>query len=438
MTPGWKSREFLAPKTPPFDVIVKAVVIGAGIGGLTTALQLHKIGWEVEVYESVGEIKPLGVGINLLPHGTLELVALGLAGELAEAGIETRALEFRTKYGRLILSDPRGKAAGFPVPQYAIHRGDLQKLLLDAVIERTGAGRIHTGCHFDHYREDNEKIVAWFVNRETGKPVAEATGDVLIGADGIHSALRRGFYPREGPPVFAGVMMWRGAREQAPFADGKTWFIAGYGDLKVVVYPISAQAQRHDRSLINWAAEIRIADAQPLNPDDWTREGDRKFIESFEEFTIDYLDVVELFANTEAIYEYPMIDRDPVPRWTFGRATLVGDAAHPMYPVGANGATQAILDAVCLAGVLAKHAPVEALRVYETERLPATREVVLSNRARGPEKVLDLVEQRSTGPKDKIEDLISPDELQDITLSYRKIAGFNVELVNKRAQELGL
>ena len=417
---------------------MKAVIAGAGIGGLTAALKLHGIGWDVEVYESVREIRPLGVGINLLPHGTLELVSLGLAHELAATGVETRALEFYSRHGRLILSDPRGIAAGFPVPQYSIHRGELQMLLLDAFTARAGAGRVHTGCRFSGYREDAGQVTARFTDPDTRETVAEAGADVLIGADGIHSAVRAQFYPAEGPPVFAGIMMWRGAHEQAPFADGRTWFIAGYGDLKCVVYPISAGAAVRERSLINWVAEIRISGAKPLNPGDWNRRGDRDFIESFTGFSLDYLDIVDLFRATGAVYEYPMIDRDPVPRWSFGRVTLLGDAAHPMYPVGANGATQAILDAACLAEELAARPPVEALLAYQEKRLPATRDVVLSNRARGPEMVLDLVEQRASGPEDRIEDLITPDELREITLNYRRTAGFNVELVNRRARELGL
>ncbi len=417
---------------------MKAIIVGAGIGGLTAALKLHGIGWDVEVYESVRQIRPLGVGINLLPHGTLELVSLGLADELAATAIETRVLEFYTRHGKLILSDPRGIAAGFPVPQYSIHRGVLQMLLLNGFTARAGAGKVHTGCRFTGYREDAGQVVARFADPDTGEQTAEACADVLIGADGIHSALRAHFYPKEGPPVFAGIMMWRGAHEQAPFADGRTWFIAGYGDLKCVVYPISANAAARGQSLINWVAEIRISDAKPLHPGDWNRRGNRDFIESFKGFSLDYLDIIDLFHNTEAVYEYPMIDRDPVPRWSFGRVTLLGDAAHPMYPVGANGATQAILDAACLADELAHNPPVEALLTYQEKRLPATREVVLSNRGRGPEKVLDLVEQRATGPKDRIEDLITPDELQEITLNYRRTAGFNVELVNRRARELGI
>lgn len=417
---------------------MKAVIVGAGIGGLTAALKLHGIGWDVEVYENVREIRPLGVGINLLPHGTLELVGLGLADELAATGIETRVLEFYSRHGRLILSDPRGIAAGFPVPQYSIHRGELQMLLFDAFTARAGAGRVHTGCRFTGYRENDGQVTARFSDPDTGEPAAEANGDVLIGADGIHSALRSHFYPQEGPPVFAGIMMWRGAHEQQPFADGRTWFIAGYGDLKCVVYPISAAAAARGRSLINWVAEIRISGAKPLHPGDWNRCGDRDFMESFTGFSQDYLDITALYRDTGAVYEYPMIDRDPVPRWSFGCVTLLGDAAHPMYPVGANGATQAILDAACLAEELALQPPQEALLAYQEKRLPATRDVVLSNRARGPEMVLDLVEQRTSGPEDRIEDLVTPEELRKITLNYRKTAGFNVELVNRRAQELGL
>ena len=395
----------------------KAIIIGAGIGGLTSALSLHAAGWTVEVYEAVTELAPLGVGINLLPHGSAVLHRLGLGDRLDDTGIRTRAIEYRTRFGQLIMTDPRGIEAGFDYPQYSIHRGQLQFLLLAAVRERLGHDSVRTGMPIHRYSQDAGQVTAHFAE-------GRATGSVLIGADGIHSTVRRQLFPADGPPHYEGVMMWRGAHEQAPFGDGRTMMIAGNHDLKVVCYPISEAARRHGRALVNWVAEVRFDTPRPLNPGAWTRQGSREFIDRFAAFRNDVLDFTALFRATETIYEYPMIDRDPLPHWTDGRVTLLGDAAHPMYPIGANGASQAILDAEALAAALQRGDPLAGLAAYEAERRPTTTAVVLENRRYGPEKVLDLADARITGPDDRIEDLIPPEELEAVARDYRAVAGF--------------
>lgn len=412
---------------------MKAIIVGAGPGGLTAGLFLHRIGWEIEIFESVKKLEPLGVGINLLPHGTRELLVLGLADELAATGIETRALEYRTKYGHLIYSDPRGRHAGFDFPSYSIHRGHLQFLIRDALEQHAGNSCIHLNCHFDRYKEDAEGITAYFVDKETGIQVAESRGDILIGTDGIHSAVRQFIHPDETPPRYEGIMMWRGANEQTPFLDGKTMVIAGNHDLKTVIYPISAKAAQQGRSLVNWVAEVRYNSPRPLNPGDWTRIGNRDFIARFDEFHFDFIDVQQLFHDTEIVYEYPMIDRDPLDQWSYGRVTLLGDAAHAMLPIGANGTSQAILDARALADSLETHtAPVAALQAYEAMRLAPASKVVLGNREYHSERYLDVVDARMNSPDDKIEELISQQEIDEITDSYRKLAGFDVEALNRK------
>lgn len=405
---------------------MKAIIAGAGIGGLTAALALQRIGWQVQVCEAVRELRPLGVGINLLPHGAAVLHDLGLGLRLARRGIRTRAVEYRTRFGHLIATDPRGIEGGFATPQYSIHRGALQFMLAEAVMERLGPEAVRPGLRLSGFETDGGGVTAHFTTAD-GTPGATLHGDILIGADGFHSAVRAQLYPDEGAAGYAGVMMWRGAHEQAPFGDGRTMVIAGNHDMKFVCYPISEAARRHDRALLNWVAELRFDGPRPLHPGDWTRRGERDFIARFGAFDLDFLDVVALMEATDEIFEFPMIDRDPLPRWSFGRVTLLGDAAHPMYPIGANGASQALLDAAALARALASDAggdPATALAAYQEARLPVANGVVLANRQAGPEKVLDIADARVTGPQDRIEDLITAAEREAVARDYRAIAGF--------------
>jgi 2-polyprenyl-6-methoxyphenol hydroxylase-like FAD-dependent oxidoreductase len=404
---------------------MKAIIAGAGIGGLTTALCLHKTGWDVEIYETVPEIKPLGVGINLLPHGASVIHELGLGDELNDTGIQTRAIEYRTKFGHLITSDPRGVAASYEYPQYSIHRGELQFILLNAVKARIGANKIRTNCCFKSFTQGENSVVGKFVNPNNMATELLVSGDILLGADGINSKVRKQLHPNEGPPHYEGVMMWRGCNEQAPFGDGRTMFIAGNHDVKLVCYPISEMSRRNGCSLINWVAEVRNSSPGVMADADWNRPATRDFLEAFRGFQMEDIDVISLFENTVLINEYPMIDRDPLPWWSSGRVSLLGDAAHPMYPIGANGASQAIIDGKALADALSFATdPASGLQVYENERRLRTADVVLSNRQSGPEKVLYIADKRVTGPNDIIEDLITKDEIEAVVRKYRAVAGF--------------
>ncbi len=397
---------------------MRIAIAGAGIGGLTAALCLHENGHEVQVFEAAETLQPLGVGINVMPHAAGVLHGLGFGAALDETAIRTRAIEYRTRFGHLIQSDPRSIEAGFAYPQYSVHRGELQFLLLDAVHARLGRDTVAIG-----------KAVAGFTQDAAGVRVGFADGsghdsDLLVGADGFHSKVRRQLHPGEGPAHYEGTMMWRGANLQAPFADGRTMVIAGDHNVKFVCYPISAQAAREGKALVNWVAELRRDQPRAAEDADWSREGERDFIAAFEGFRMPGLDIVALLRSTQKITQYPMIDRDPLPRWTQGRITLLGDAAHPMYPIGANGASQAILDARALADALARQPGPEGLLAYEAVRRPVTTNVVLNNRKSGPEQVLDIAAARVTGPEDRIEDLISPVELEEVAASYRLVAGF--------------
>ena len=402
---------------------MKIAIAGAGIGGLTAALCLHGKGLSVQVFESVDRLQPLGVGINLMPHSSGVLHGLGLGAALDEMAVRTRAIEYRTRFGHLIQSDPRSIEAGFDFPQYSIHRGELQFLLLEQVRARLGAGAVMVGKAVDGFSQDERRVHVAFADGSA------FDCDLLIGADGLHSRVRRQLHPAEGPAHYEGTMMWRGANLQAPFADGRTMFIAGDHDVKFVCYPISGRAAREGKALINWVAELRHDRPRAAEEADWTREGNRDFLAEFQGFRMPDIDIAGLVGKTERITQYPMIDRDPLPWWTQGRVTLLGDAAHPMYPMGANGASQAIIDAQALAEALAERPGPEGLLAYEALRRPVTTKVVLSNRQTGPERVLDIAAARVRSPEDRIEDMISAAELEEVAASYRDIAGFRKRAV---------
>lgn len=397
---------------------MKIAIAGAGIGGLTAALCLHREGHEVEVFEAVDELRPLGVGINVMPHSSGVLHGLGLGDALDDIAVRTRAIEYRTRFGHLIQSDPRSVEAGFEYPQYSIHRGDLQFLLLDTVRGRLGPDAVTVGKAVTGFAQDSGTVRLTFADGGTH------ACDLLIGADGFRSKVRQQLHPDEGPAHYEGTMMWRGANLQAPFADGRTMFIAGDHDVKFVCYPISGRAARQGQALLNWVAEVRHDQPRAAEEADWTREGDRDFMARFLDFRMHDLDISELLRNTRTITQYPMIDRDPLPWWTQGRVTLLGDAAHPMYPMGANGASQAIVDAQALADALKAQPGPAGLLAYEALRRPLTTKVVLTNRQSGPERVLDIAAARITGPDDRIEDLISDAELEEVAANYRQVAGF--------------
>lgn len=415
---------------------MKAIVVGGGIGGLATALSLHAEGIEVEVYEQSRTIRELGVGINTLPHAIKELAALGLLDALDRVGIRTHELIYTNRFGQEVWRDLRGLDAGYEFPQFSIHRGKLQAVLHQAVLERIGGAKVHPGHQLTGFEDAGGRVTARFERRE-GHDAVTATADLLIGADGIHSAVRERFYPDQGPPSWNGLMLWRGAVEGKPFLTGRSMLIAGGMNAKFVCYPIYNDPATPGRTLLNWAVVARIGDGStpPPRREDWSRLGDRAELMRHVDgvFTLDVVDPVAIINSTVDFYEYPMCDRDPVDRWSFGRVTLLGDAAHPMYPVGSNGASQAILDARCLARLLAGcGGDVEAaLRAYEAERLPTTAEIVRTNRKGGPEQVIDLVEARAPDGFERLEDVASREELEAVVRGYASLAKFSQGDVNQ-------
>ncbi|WP_067659210.1 FAD-dependent monooxygenase [Nocardia harenae] len=397
---------------------MQVLIAGAGIGGLTAALALHAAGIDAVVLDRVTELRPLGVGINLLPHAVAVLAELGLHDELAANAVATAELVHYDRFGNEIWREPRGRAAGHPLPQYSVHRGRLQTLLLAAVRDRLGPAAVRTGCRVTGTRTDDDRV------RVTVAGHPEYPADAVIGADGLHSAVRAQLYPAEGPPRWNGVRMWRGVAAAAPFLTGASMIMAGSNHAaKFVAYPVTPAAD--GTALVNWVAEVR-APASELGEAEWTRSG--RLIDVLPHYSgwrIGGLDIGALLTRTADILEYPMVDRDPVPRWTFGRATLLGDAAHPMYPIGSNGGSQAILDAAALAVELAARPddPAAGLAAYQTARLAAANAVVLANRDMPMDAVLHAVAERAPEGFTVIEDVLSADELRAIGDGYRRAGG---------------
>ncbi|CAG2160888.1 flavin-dependent oxidoreductase [Cupriavidus numazuensis] len=411
---------------------MKIAIAGGGIGGLTLALLCHKHGIEAEVWEASETLRPLGVGINLLPHAVRVLCELGLRDALADMAIGTSSLSYFNKFGQRIWHEPRGLAAGYDWPQFSIHRGEFQMLLHRTAVERLGADRVHTGHAFEAVQDTGARIgdpVRFTVRRRHDQAEVEASTDVLVGADGIHSAVRRHFYPSSDAPRFSRRMLWRAVTEAPPYLDGRSMFMAGYQDQKFVAYPISEPLRRQGRSLINWIAELRVPDPVSDTPprSDWNRQVDKSvFRDAFAGWQWDWIDIPALIDGAAAIYEFPMVDKDPLPRWTFDRVTLLGDAAHPMYPIGSNGSAQAILDAqTLLQSLLGTRDTAYALREYEADRLPRTAGIVLRNRMNGPEQVMQLAEERAPQGFADIEQVIPRAELEAIALRYKQLAGFD-------------
>ena len=400
----------------------RILVVGAGIGGLAAALSLHEIGASVDVFETVRELRPLGVGINLLPHAVRELDALELLEPLRRRSVEPTSLAYCSSQGQEIWREPRGTAAGYSWPQLSINRGALQQVLVDAFNERVGPDHLHLGHRLERIDADDTHASAVFATEGDDTLVVSADG--IVAADGIHSVARSQRYPSEGPPRWNGSLLWRGVSEVEPLLDGRTMVWAGHRDQKFVAYPIADLPD--GRQALNFIAELRRPESRLGEAEDWNRTGElTDFLPDFQDWVFDWLDVPTIIRSAPGTYLFPMVDRDPVARWTFGSSTLLGDAAHPMYPIGSNGASQAILDARVLAGCLrADDNVAAAFERYERARLPATGAIVHANRGLGPEVPMQLVHERVPDGFSDINSVITRDEIDQVTEAYRSTAGF--------------
>jgi 2-polyprenyl-6-methoxyphenol hydroxylase-like FAD-dependent oxidoreductase len=403
---------------------MQVAIVGGGICGLSLALNLHKRGIDCRVYERAPEIKALGVGITLLPHAMREFTALGLGDQLLAAGIENRESRFYNRFGQIIYKEPRGKFAGYQYPEVGIHRGNLHVILYDAVRKTLGPDAVVTDCEATAVEQDDTGATVHFKQTSTGETRDSVRADVVIACDGIGSALRKQFYP-DDKVAFSGINTWRGITRHKPINGGRTYMRVGSINTgKMVIYPIVDNIDGEGNQLINWMAEIK---RDTTDQNDWNKPGDlADFFPIYESWRFDWLDVAQMIRDADQILEYPMVDKDPIAQWTFGRVTLAGDAAHPMYPRGSNGAAQGAIDARTLADFLRNNTdPRDALKAYEAARAEPAAQVVRTNRAQPPDfiniKVEELVGDK---PFDNLDDYISQDELRSLSENYKQIAGF--------------
>ena len=411
--------------------MTRIAIVGGGIGGLALALGLKQRGLDCDVYEQAAEVREIGVGITLLPHAMRELAALGVQDQLEARGIENLESVFFNRWGQFIYREQRGRHGGYQIPEIGIHRGKLHRVLFDATCVKLGKDRIHLNRRLFDMEQDERCVTLLFEDAagETHKPVE---ADVVIACDGVNSAVRRQFYPDE-QPHFTGINTWRGVTVHPPILSGKSYMRIGSIDTgKMVIYPIVDNVDGEGNQLVNWVAEIR---QEVHEKNDWNKPGKvEDFLPFFQDWKFDWLDVPRLIAQAQQIFEYPMVDKDPVPRWTFGRITFLGDAAHPMYPRGSNGSAQALIDARTLADLLAQGGDaVQALQNYEKARLDVTARIVHTNRTVPPDFIIMKADELSGGKPfaGSIDDLVSQEELRRISEEYKKVAGFSLEALNR-------
>ena len=414
------------------------IIAGGGIGGLATALTLHQIGVPCVVFEAVREMRPLGVGINMQPNAVRELYDLGFTqADLDRVGLPAKEWALVGLNGNDIYSEPRGLLAGYHWPQYAVHRGLFHMMLHDAVVQRIGPQAVRLGSRVNGYRNNADGSVTALIEHANGS-TSETRGALLIGADGIHSAIRAQMHPDQPPIHWGGAIMWRGTTWGKPIRSGASFVGLGTHRERVVFYPISHPDPQTGLSMINWIAEVTLDNSEGWKQSGWFRQVETDdFVRHFDDWVWDWLDVPALLRNAEAVFENPMIDRDPVPTWRDGPVLLLGDAAHAMYPTGSNGGSQAIMDARLLGAAMVEHgATAEALAAFDAKLCGPISQLVLRNRGAGPFGLLNLVDERCGGTFDNIDDVIPPQERADFMAGYKAAAGFAIETLNKAPQTI--
>ncbi|MEO3691842.1 flavin-dependent oxidoreductase [Roseateles paludis] len=415
----------------PNNSQLPVLVAGGGIGGMAVALTLHQIGVPCQVLETVPELKPLGVGINVQPNAVRELYDMGLGAEaLDTVGIATREWALVGRNGNDIYSEPRGRLAGYQWPQYSVHRGQLQMLLYRTVLERLGPQAVQLGQRVVGYRNVEGGVVAQLESRDGTR--SELAGRLLIGADGLHSAIRAQMHPTQPPIQWGGAIMWRGVTQGRPIRTGASFVGLGSARHRVVFYPISQPDPATGLATINWIAEITVDNAGGWRQGDWNRRvAMEEFAHHFDGWNYGWIDVPAMLRGATEVFEYPMIDREPIPTWVDGRAVLMGDAAHVMYPTGSNGASQAIVDARVLGAMMLRHgATPEALQAYDEKMRPPISALVLRNRGAGPFGLLNLVDERCAGVFDDIEAVVPQPEREAFMARYKSAAGLDIATLN--------
>ena len=409
---------------------MSVAIVGAGIGGLSLGLCLHKLNIPFQIYEAVKEIKPLGVGINIQPHAVRELYALGLKDDLDKIGIRSQEVAYYSRQGGLIWSEPRGMLAGYNWPQYSINRGDLQILLYNELTKRAGSRVIKTNATLNNWENNSGGLKLNLVDRKLKTVLESEKASIMIGCDGINSTVRKKLNPGEGSANWSGIMMWRGTTKGSKFLSGKSMVMVGQRNQKFVAYPIHEFADGD--VLINWICDLKFPDDYHWTKQDWNLKGELMDLwPSFKDWTFPWLDVASVIKNTIDIYKYPMVDRNPLNRWTIKRVTLLGDAAHAMYPIGSNGASQAILDSAHLARCLEQYGLNEdALCRYENIRRPSVNKIVEINRLDGPDKILDIVAEKSPNGFKDINNVMPHEKMKQIAEKYKVIAGFDADTLN--------
>lgn len=404
----------------------KVAIIGGGIAGLALALNLKRRNIDCRVFETAPELKELGVGITLLPHATRELDALGLLPEMRSLAIENVESCFFNRFGQLLYKEPRGKYAGYAYPELGIHRGRLHMAIYRAALKELGPDRIVTNRHCAGIDQSDLGVTLRLRETTSGMALDPVDAEIAIGCDGINSAVRKQFYPDE-QVAFAGINTWRGVTRRKPILTGRSYMRVGsIRTGKIVIYPIIDNVDGEGNQLINWMAEIQT---NSVEKNDWNKAGKREdFLPIYQGWKFDWLDVGALIRDADTILEYPMVDKDPIPRWTFGRVTFAGDAAHPMYPRGSNGAAQALIDARTLADLLGRLDPVQALKEYEAKRLDVTAKIVRTNREHPPDFINIRVEELvGDKPYDNLDKVITQDELKALSDNYKRVAGFALD-----------
>ncbi|MFI1394834.1 FAD-dependent monooxygenase [Streptomyces sp. NPDC020681] len=412
------------------------MIAGGGIAGLSAALALHTAGFRrITVVETVREIQSVGAGLNIMPNAVRELDALGLLDRLEQRAVLTRELRYYHRSGSLISREPRGLGAGYHWPQLSIQRGELQLALADAVRERLGPSALVAGVRVTGVEAlpDGRPRVQLEHRCGAQRGSASLEPDVLIGADGIRSAVRASLNPDEGDPPWNGILVWRGVSRMPADRIGTFMFIAGDDRQRAVVYPMTEPDPVTGDVLVNWALAAPAEAVDDTARGDWNRPVPiHRFLHHYKGWEFDGVSVEEVLLASDGAFEYPMVDREPLERWSCGRTTLIGDAAHAMYPIGSNGATQSIVDGRALAHALALHTdPVTALAAYEAERRPPMSELQRANRQLGPEVVINIAHERAPNGFTDIEQVIPRDERAEIAARYAAAGAFDPETVNQ-------